>query len=1089
MRWLHLSDIHYNPGKDGRSSAQLREKLLLFLKNKKLEVDEIFITGDFRHAFFQKDENILEVAKDSVKYIKEVAKAVGVSSTDNIHIVPGNHDLTRGSNDELDNIIKSYDYDKGDFSTEELIKLLNRFDFFKLVCCELYGDNIFYDELVNNIHTYRLVQNYVLLYMNTSLTCGRSDERGNLVVDNYHLYKTLEDISKTHSDKKIIILAHHSTDCFSKKEREVIETLFNDYPVSYYLCGDSHEVWIKKINNTIELTTGCLVQEKGVENTFCICDTGTGIGKITFYNWNTKFSTWNEYQAFNDYINKVIEDKKDFISGVPLVVDKVQEYNLPNLAGNYRIEESNLKEPFNILTQNNLLYISGISGIGKTSLSIKLSEMLKENKLLKSIFFINGAQITEAKNLNSVCFESGSKINLLAMIKEGNSLFIIDDLQMGIEGIMEEFWNEISNSNNKSASYVIVNSQINSEFSKKLNIQYRQSFLTETEQVSYILNWRLPKDKKCSIETVERIKKNTNGHPLLLNSLRALVLYDNSNWEDIVEEESNDFMYHEVDNDKFISKILKRHKEVLERELYSIKWINEKNISESLLSKLITKEGIRKLVSRSFIQINNDTVKVHDIIFRCIDNGDYNEQSIKKYDSDFYNRFYSFFKSQKSKKSGVYFKALHQHENKIFELAKHKNEPSVEWYFYLQSFPNDDMNVIDNFSFEDMDMNQLVKSKDSEYIIGTVFEIVEGESRKNKDSSEYISKIQERILFLKTILAKVNSKTNLYINIEHHLGKLYRNIGELDEAREYFESVLEKNPERYETKLQLIRIYKSKEMISKEDVLKEYTNLIDEYINGKDISMSVVLAAYMEIYSYDKAGTIKKKYFLEYFEHFFKAVTSVAVETFDLPYNTLALTMKYFTYEHPEKVILFMNSIPVPSVEMINKKNYFDIAQMYKEVGKAIMWSEKNFEKENVNNYFITAENFYNLIDLKNSYRCVQRVENLILLKKYEEAITVLMDNKFENDEFWNYRIGQAMAFSSGSKYDKAMVLKYLQKAIDLCKKENFLSSFYHTKANFLAEIKDVSSASTSYQTALNKCKSEKYIKQIKEDMKKYGLL
>jgi len=121
------------------------------------------------------------------------------------------------------------------------------------------------------------------------------------------------------------------------------------------------------------------------------------------------------------------------------------------------------------------------------------------------------------------------------------------------------------------------------------------------------------------------------------------------------------------------------------------------------------------------------------------------------------------------------------------------------------------------------------------------------------------------------------------------LGKLYRNIGELDEAREYFESVLEKNSERYETKLQLIRIYKSKEMISKEDVLKEYTNLIDEYINGKDISMSVVLAAYMEIYSYDKAGTIKKKYFLEYFEYFFKAVTSVAVETFDLPYNTLAL--------------------------------------------------------------------------------------------------------------------------------------------------------------------------------------------------------
>ncbi len=30
MKWLHLSDIHYNPYRDGRSTEQLREKLLKY---------------------------------------------------------------------------------------------------------------------------------------------------------------------------------------------------------------------------------------------------------------------------------------------------------------------------------------------------------------------------------------------------------------------------------------------------------------------------------------------------------------------------------------------------------------------------------------------------------------------------------------------------------------------------------------------------------------------------------------------------------------------------------------------------------------------------------------------------------------------------------------------------------------------------------------------------------------------------------------------------------------------------------------------------------------------------------------------------
>lgn len=86
----------------------------LYLKEQNIYVDEIFVTGDFRHAVNQRN-NLLDVAKEAVKYIWEIAKSVGIVSTDNIHIVPGNHDLTRSDTSRLESIVKSYDFSKSNF--------------------------------------------------------------------------------------------------------------------------------------------------------------------------------------------------------------------------------------------------------------------------------------------------------------------------------------------------------------------------------------------------------------------------------------------------------------------------------------------------------------------------------------------------------------------------------------------------------------------------------------------------------------------------------------------------------------------------------------------------------------------------------------------------------------------------------------------------------------------------------------------------------------------------------------------------------------------------------------------------------------
>lgn len=280
--------------------------MLTFLKDKKFSVDEIFITGDFRHALHQKDE-LSSLAKDVVSYIMEVAKCVGITSSKKIHFLPGNHDLTRSNSAKLKQIIENYDPMKGIFTNDELDYLNNRFDFFYFVCQELYGNDLIYNRFRTELHPYFLVGNCVVLCMNTAIACGFENERGNLVIGNDLLYRSFEKIKNEYPEKKIIVLAHHAIEYLSKTEREQVEKIFTNNEIDLYLCGDAHEIWIRKINNWLEITTGCLVNEKDVEVVFCMGNTNKN--EIKAYEWNQKFGTWQEYIAFNNYLDTIMKNR------------------------------------------------------------------------------------------------------------------------------------------------------------------------------------------------------------------------------------------------------------------------------------------------------------------------------------------------------------------------------------------------------------------------------------------------------------------------------------------------------------------------------------------------------------------------------------------------------------------------------------------------------------------------------------------------------------------------------------------------------------------------------------------------------------
>lgn len=94
MRWIQISDVHFQTKVKSFNTGQLRSKLPEYLnkiKNETGAIDTLIITGDYRYAP-EGEVNTTNV----YDYILKLADSISVACN-KIVTVPGNHDLTRSS--------------------------------------------------------------------------------------------------------------------------------------------------------------------------------------------------------------------------------------------------------------------------------------------------------------------------------------------------------------------------------------------------------------------------------------------------------------------------------------------------------------------------------------------------------------------------------------------------------------------------------------------------------------------------------------------------------------------------------------------------------------------------------------------------------------------------------------------------------------------------------------------------------------------------------------------------------------------------------------------------------------------------------
>ncbi|GHV34479.1 hypothetical protein FACS18949_10610 [Clostridia bacterium] len=381
MKWLHISDLHYDPKRDGIVSRDLRGALPQYLKDKIGAVDELFITGDYRHASNQKDDDQDAIARDVVNFIWDIAHSVGINNVSHIHIIPGNHDLTRfddklNKTETLKELQKNYDPNIGVIGTKDLpVKtLLSRFEFYKLVSKNLYGDDpeaaIWENDTLLPLHTYRCGGDYNIIYLNTAVTCNRNDERGQLVIGCNDLDLALKKTSA--NGKPIIILAHHTLDTFRADECKMIESLFSAYPqVALYLCGDAHTDWHRRINNVHEITMGCMTYGKDTEVVFSVGEIASGgqLRKFNAHRWVTsKFNNHGKWEAYKDFDENVLPSNK-------IVTLSKTERPAKEFLG----RDGKISEVWQALDANKTAVLNGIGGIGKTEICRNIFREYEKN--------------------------------------------------------------------------------------------------------------------------------------------------------------------------------------------------------------------------------------------------------------------------------------------------------------------------------------------------------------------------------------------------------------------------------------------------------------------------------------------------------------------------------------------------------------------------------------------------------------------------------------------------------------------------------------------------------------------------------------
>lgn len=261
MRWLHLSDIHFNL--KGYDAKNIQDQLLIKLKELNLKMDFILITGDCLYKFGEDSWD----SRSVIKYIKDIANACECPYK-KVYLCPGNHDIDRG-NSARNDLIDAIRNGEKDFSENFESLFRTGHDRFQI---------IYHGVTSNDYEPYMVSapnkEQYRIISIDSCLLSKDNEDCQKLKVFNEKIY----DIGKKiKNDKRInILIMHHGIENLELADARKFEHWVEDNNIDIVFCGHTHRAAVNSYDDLTrdikQFTAGAVVVDDYAVPSFYICE-------------------------------------------------------------------------------------------------------------------------------------------------------------------------------------------------------------------------------------------------------------------------------------------------------------------------------------------------------------------------------------------------------------------------------------------------------------------------------------------------------------------------------------------------------------------------------------------------------------------------------------------------------------------------------------------------------------------------------------------------------------------------------------------------------------------------------------------------
>jgi predicted phosphodiesterase len=279
IRWLHVSDFHFSDKHQTQGAGIVLESLLNTIDDMRRAgrgLDCIFVTGDIAQSGSDSEYRLAE------EYLLRLCEHSGVP-TQNVIMVPGNHDVLRSRGLGLTRTLTSHDEAMHFFSPQAERWHLKKFDAFVQFYNRFYKAGHFGKEpprqadprLPTAAAEILRIRNLDvgLIPLNTAWFAQADDDSGKLLVGEPLLRAALSQVQKA---RLRIALMHHPVADLSEIERRPIEQLLQEH-CHFVLRGHLHEneaQWVSSpYRQTLVMAAGAAYQGRVIyQNRAMLCE-------------------------------------------------------------------------------------------------------------------------------------------------------------------------------------------------------------------------------------------------------------------------------------------------------------------------------------------------------------------------------------------------------------------------------------------------------------------------------------------------------------------------------------------------------------------------------------------------------------------------------------------------------------------------------------------------------------------------------------------------------------------------------------------------------------------------------------------------